>query len=60
MTQIFANKKFPIVAYDYGGQLDIPILSDKSFFPELLKLKGEQGAKSFLKNYPKEIATDMF
>ena len=60
MVQTFANKKFPIVACDYGGQLGVPILFDKSFFPKLLKLKGEQGAKSFLKNYPKEIATISF
>ena len=60
MMQTFANKKFPIIACDYGGQLGVPILFGKSFFPELLKLKGEQGAKSFLKNYPKEIATISF
>ena len=60
IMQTFANKKFPIVACDYGGQLGVPILFGKSFFPELLKLKGEQGAKSFLKNYPKEIATISF
>ena len=60
MMQTFANKKFPIVACDYGGQLGVPILFGKSFFPELLKLKGEQGAKSFLKNYPEKIATMSF
>ena len=60
MMQTFANKKFPIIACDYGGQLGVPILFGKSFFPELLKLKGEQGAKSFLKNYPREIATVSF
>ena len=60
MVQTFANKKFPIVACDYGGQLGVPILFDKSFFPKLLKLKGEQGAKSFLKNYPEEITTISF
>ena len=60
MMQTFAEKKYPIVACDYGEQLGVPILFDKSFFPELLKLKGEQGAKSFLKNYPEKIASVSF
>ena len=60
MMQTFAEKKYPIVACDYGEQLGVPILFDKSFFPELLKLKGEQGAKSFLKKYPEKIASVSF
>ena len=57
MLQTFAEKKYPIVACDYSGQLGVPILFDKSFFPELKNLIGEQGAKSFLKNYPEKIAS---
>ena len=60
MMQTFADKKFPIVACDYGNQLGVPILFDKSFFPELQNLKGEQGAKSFLKKYSDKISSIEF
>ena len=60
MMQTFAEKKYPIVACDYDGHLGVPILFDKSFFSELKNLKGEQGAKSFLKNYPDKITSIEF
>lgn len=60
MVQTFAETKYPIVACNYGEQLGVPILFDKSFFSELKKLKGEQGAKSFLKNYSDKIASIEF
>lgn len=60
IMQTFADKEYPIVACDYGNQLGVPILFDKSFFPDLIKLKGEQGAKSFLKSYPEKIASIAF
>jgi molybdenum cofactor cytidylyltransferase len=55
MMQTFAEKKYPIVACDYGEQLGVPILFDKSFFSKLKNLKGEQGAKLFLKDYANKI-----
>ena len=55
MMQTFADKKMPIVACEYGNQLGVPILFDKSFFSALKRLKGEQGAKLFLKNYSDKI-----
>ena len=60
IMQTFADKEYPIVACDYGNQLGVPILFDKSFFPDLIKLKSEQGAKSFLKNYPEKITSIAF
>ena len=60
MMQTFADKKYPIVACDYGNQLGVPILFDKSFFPELQNLNGEQGAKSFLKKYSEKISSIEF
>lgn len=60
MVQTFAERKYPIVACDYGEQLGVPILFDKSFFPELQDLKGEQGAKIFLKNYSEKITSVSF
>jgi molybdenum cofactor cytidylyltransferase len=60
MMQTFAERKFPIVACNYGEQLGVPILFDKSFFPELMSLKGEQGARIFLQNYSEKIASISF
>lgn len=56
MMQVFAEKKFPIIACHYGNQMGVPILFDKSFFSELKNLKAEQGAKQFLKNYTEKTA----
>ena len=38
----------PIVASQYKDTLGTPVLFHKSFFPELLKLKGDTGAKKIL------------
>ena len=56
MMQVFAEKKFPIIACHYGNHMGVPILFDKSFFSELKNLKAEQGAKQFLKNYTEKTA----
>ncbi len=40
-----------IVACEYGGTPGVPALFDRSFFPELLTLKGDRGAKSILRRY---------
>ncbi len=60
MMQTFAENKYQIIACDYGEQLGVPILFDKAFFLELENLKGEQGAKSFVKNYAEKIASIEF
>jgi molybdenum cofactor cytidylyltransferase len=56
MMQTFANSKQTIVACDYGTEIGVPMLFDKSIFPELLMLYGDIGAKSFLKHYSQKIA----
>lgn len=38
----------PIVASQYKDTLGTPVLFHKSFFPQLLKLKGDNGAKKIL------------
>jgi molybdenum cofactor cytidylyltransferase len=60
MVQTFAERKYPIVACNYGEQIGVPILFDKSFFSELIKLRGEQGARMFLKQYSDKIASVPF
>jgi molybdenum cofactor cytidylyltransferase len=57
MLQTYANTQRPIVSCVYNNTLGVPILFDKSVFPELLKLSGDKGAKSFLHHYENEIST---
>lgn len=40
-----------IVACEYEEILGVPALFDRSLFPELLKLKGDQGAKGIITRY---------
>lgn len=56
MLQIYANSQNPIVACVYNNTLGAPILFDNSIFPELLKLSGDKGAKSFLHLYDNKIS----
>ena len=57
MLQTFANYHNPIVSCVYNNTLGVPILFNKSVFPELLKLSGDKGAKSFLHIYENRIST---
>jgi molybdenum cofactor cytidylyltransferase len=45
----------PIIASSYGGTAGIPALFHKTYFPELLSLKGDAGAKKIMQAH----ATDM-
>jgi molybdenum cofactor cytidylyltransferase len=47
--------KRSIVASFYAGSSGVPVLFDKSLFPELLNLSDEEGAKKLLKQYPRHI-----
>ncbi len=57
MVQISANTYKPVVSCIYNQQLGVPMLFDKSMFPELLKLQADKGAKSFLHLYEHLIST---
>ena len=57
MIQIFQKSLNPIVSCLYNQQLGVPMLFDKSVFPELIKLSGDRGAKSFLHLYKDNIST---
>jgi molybdenum cofactor cytidylyltransferase len=60
MIALYEESQAPIIACDYGEQLGVPILFDRQFFPELLQLSGDKGARAFLKNYPDQIKTVSF
>ena len=44
-----------IVASAYKDQLGVPALFDKKWFPALMQLTGDQGARKLLKAYPDEV-----
>jgi len=50
----------PIVAAAYAKTIGIPALFDRSFFPELLRLLGDEGAKSILLAHREEVAEFSF
>ena len=60
MLQNFAKSPNHIVSCRYNEQLGVPMLFDKSIFPELLRLSGDKGAKSFLHLYKNSISTINF
>ena len=52
------NKKeqHNIVASQYGTTFGTPVLFSKRFFPELMELTGDKGAKSLVRTHQKEAA----
>ena len=47
----------PIVASAYAGTLGIPALFDRSFFPDLLQLQGDRGAKGIILERQHDVAS---
>ena len=47
----------PIVASAYAGTLGIPALFDRSCFPDLLRLKGDSGAKGIILERQHDVAS---
>jgi molybdenum cofactor cytidylyltransferase len=48
MYKLKAASRQPLVACSYGGTVGPPALFDRSFFPRLLSLNGQEGAKKIL------------
>lgn len=49
-----------IIASYYNDTMGVPVLFDKVFFPELLALKGEEGAKKLLYQHQQEVTAVPF
>ncbi len=45
-----------LIACEYGGTLGVPALFARSLFPELMALRGEQGARRILQSYAGPLA----
>lgn len=56
LMEVNRNEQRSIVAGEYGDTFGTPVLFTKRFFPELLKLTGDVGAKSLVKKYMNDAA----
>jgi molybdenum cofactor cytidylyltransferase len=50
----------PIVASYYNDTPGVPVLFSRSFFPELLMLTGDEGAKKLLRKHPQQVVSVPF
>ena len=44
-----------IIASNYGESIGVPAVFPKKFFPDLLELKGDKGAKNYLNQHKEQI-----
>ena len=51
LVATYHRTKQPIVASQYGEVVGVPALFDSQFFPNLLKLKGDRGARQVIKQF---------
>jgi molybdenum cofactor cytidylyltransferase len=57
LIQLHSTSGKPIVASAYAGTLGIPALFDRSCFPDLLQLSGDNGAKKIIAGRPHDVAS---
>src|SRR6266550_1675773 len=57
LIQLRLTSGKPIVASAYAETIGIPALFDRSCFPDLLRLKGDCGAKGIILAWPHDVAS---
>ena len=57
MIQLRLTNRKPIIASAYAGTFGIPALFDRSCFPDLLRLKGDSGAKGIILERQHDVAS---
>ena len=55
LTEKKAENNYGIVACEYKNILGVPALFDVKYFTELENLKGNEGAKKLISNYPNDV-----
>jgi molybdenum cofactor cytidylyltransferase len=55
LVEAYRSGVAPIVASAYDGILGVPALFDRRFFPELLALEGEAGARRVIARHPRRV-----
>jgi molybdenum cofactor cytidylyltransferase len=56
LMELNKKERHNIVASKYGTTFGTPVLFSKRFFPELMELTGDTGAKSLVRKYQNETA----
>lgn len=56
LMELNRNEQRSIVASKYGSTFGTPVLFTRKFFPELMELTGDVGAKSLVRKYMNEAA----
>jgi molybdenum cofactor cytidylyltransferase len=54
LATIHQSGRHGIVAAEYGGSGGVPALFDRALFPELMALRGAEGAKPIIVRYAKD------
>ncbi|MBD3561458.1 nucleotidyltransferase family protein, partial [Planktothrix sp. FACHB-1355] len=60
LIEVYFQKSKQIIASEYAGILGVPALFDRSFFPNLMKLKGAEGAKKIIQNHSDRVLSVPF
>ena len=55
-----ASSSKGIIASSYGAAIGVPVIFDKNYFPDLLALKGKEGAKKLVGRYGDDVGTVSF
>ena len=55
LVDTWLSRQLSIVASEYDGTLGVPALFDRSLFPGLLALPGDQGCKGFILGQPVDL-----
>ena len=56
LMELIRNEQRSIVASKYGSTFGTPVLFVRKFFPELMELTGDTGAKSLVRKYLNEVS----
>ncbi len=60
LIEQYTNTQKPIICSDYGHRLGVPALLDKQFFPQLLSLQADEGARGIIRSNRTLVATVPF
>lgn len=56
----YSQNKYQIIACQYGKTRGVPALFPAHFFPQLVKLRGDKGAKKIIEEYSEQVLTISF
>ena len=60
LIEQYRSSDAPIVSANYGQKMGVPALLDQQFFPELLALQADEGARRIIQNNLSLVATVEF